>query len=117
MVKIDYSRDFEATATYITDDGHVISIVGFNQLWIWNSVESALAGDQYTTRLGIGDDYYCLKDLNSNLVKTDFVKIQAPTTLFMATNITFDERGYLWVADYKFGGGIRRFTGKLNSSN
>ena len=65
------------------------------------------------TRLGTGDDYYCLKDLDTNLVKTNFVKIHAPKTLFMATNITFDERGYLWVADYKFGGGIRRFTGKL----
>ena len=52
-------------------------------------------------------------DLNPNLVKEDYVKLQAPTTLFMTTNMAFDERGYLWVADYKFAGGIRRFKGKL----
>lgn len=106
-------RDFEATATYITEDGHVICNVGFCQIWIWNSVTTALQGTTYDKRLGIGTDYYNLKDLNPTLVKEDYVKIQAPTTLFMATNLAFDERGYLWVADYKFAGGIRRFKGKL----
>lgn len=107
------NRDFEATATYITDDGHVISIVGFCQIWIWDSVADALAGETYAIRLGLGDEYYCMKNLNANSCKTDYMKIQSPTTLFMPTNITYDERGYLWVADYKFAGGIRRFKGKV----
>ncbi|MGN0292227.1 MAG: Ig-like domain-containing protein [Lachnospiraceae bacterium] len=107
------NRDMEATASYITQDGHVIVIVGFGQIYIWNSIEDALAGNNYATRLGLGEDYYSIQDMNPSIWKTDFVKLQTSSTLFMPTNITYDERGYLWVADYKFAGGIRRFKGML----
>lgn len=70
-----------------------------------------MTGKDYATCLGLGEDYYSIKDMNSSVWKTDFVKLQTSSTLFMPTNITYDERGYLCVADYKFAGGIRRFKG------
>lgn len=107
------NRDLEATASYITKDGHVIVNIGFGQIWIWNSIDSALAGNACDVLLGLGEDYYSIADINSSTYNNDFVRLQTPTTFFCATNMTYDERGYLWVADYKFAGGIRRFKGLL----
>ncbi|MCR5792060.1 MAG: Ig-like domain-containing protein [Lachnospiraceae bacterium] len=107
----------------VTPTGQVIACDGgFCRIIIWNSIADAVNEVKENSKksiaiLGNGSNYYNVYDVrnadptNASFDLTDEVTaIQSEDTFFNPFYICYDGT-YLWVGDFKFSGGIKRFTG------
>ena len=125
--KAPYASFNGASDLIITKDGHVIlSDTAFFRVLIWDSIEEAVregeTNEISSSRIELGygvdlyDNYDVLKADPTNyywVTSADPVSIESPTTLFRPYSLEYDGK-YLWIADFKFSGGIKRFSGLLN---
>ena len=118
----DYYRSFNgASDVIITPNGSILLCDGgFCRLIIWDSLSSALAetdGNSYRiATLGHGSSDYDLYDVmladpTAPVFQKayDPIAIQSADTFYNA-HFTFYDGTYLWIGDYKFSGGIKRFS-------
>jgi uncharacterized protein YjdB len=114
-----------ASEVFITETGQVIvSDTGFCRVIIWDSIEDALSEVSKRTRmssaiLGLGSNHYSFFDVrdadasNSEFeLGYDVIGVESRNTLFAPKFIDYDGK-YLWVGNFKFAGGIKRFSGLL----
>ena len=107
----------------VTPTGQVIACEGtFGRIIIWNSIADAVNEVKEKSKksiaiLGKGSNYYNIYDVRKvdptndsfDMVDND-ISIQSEDTFYNPFYICYDGT-YLWVGDYKFSGGIKRFTG------
>ena len=121
----DYYRSFNgASDVMVTPNGRILLCDGgFTRLIIWDSLSSALMETDGTSHriatLGHGSSDYDLYDVmladpTGPVFQTayDPVAIQSADTFYNA-HYTFYDGAYLWIGDYKFSGGIKRFSVKI----
>lgn len=102
-----------ASDMQISEDGKVfLCDMGFNRILIWDSVQAAVNGDDVINTIGLGANNYTIKDDTYNLDAGN-MSIQSQNTFYAPHYIDYDGN-YLWVGDFKFSGGIKRFSGTFN---
>ena len=120
-------RSFNGVAdALVTKTGKVVlSDGGFGRVIIWNSIDDAVSEIQEQEKksiavLGLGSSMYdgydvLLSDPTNEFfdMAYDAKSIQSSDTFFNAHYLNYDGK-YLWVGDYKFSGGIKRFTIELD---
>ncbi|MBQ9200599.1 MAG: Ig-like domain-containing protein [Lachnospiraceae bacterium] len=107
----------------VTKKGQVILVDGgFARVIVWNSIDDAVSELTAKKRksvaiLGLGSNNYTIFDVrdadSSNLefsVANDTIGNASADTFYNPYFIEYDGT-YLWVGDYKFSGGVKRFTG------
>ena len=121
----DYYRSFNgASDVIVTPKGSILLCDGgFTRLIIWDSISSALMETDGTSHriatLGHGSSDYDLYDVmladpTGPVFQTayDPIAIQSADTFYNA-HFTFYDGAYLWIGDYKFSGGIKRFSANI----
>lgn len=114
---------------FVTAEGCVIMTDGMYRVIIWDSIDEAVregkTNKESASKIVLGQgkdnyDYYdvLLADPTSEYfaINIDPVSIESPTTLFRPYDIAYDGN-YLWISDYKFSGGVKRFSGKLQNTD
>lgn len=126
-IRRDVYRNFNGAADcLVTEAGKVVLCDGgFTRVLIWNSIDDAVT--EYTSgvkkqaaSLGHGSNDYDVYDVMLADPTTEIfpaaydpISIQSVNTFYGAHFLCYDGT-YLWVGDYKFSGGIKRFTIDLN---
>lgn len=119
----DTYRSFNGVSDVIvTKEGKVIACDGgFGRIVIWNSIDDAVSELYDETKksvviIGHGTNIYDSYDVLLSDPTNDFFNIaydvkaiQSKDTFYNAHYIDYDGT-YLWVGDYKFSGGVKRFT-------